>query len=144
MEAGAIDAREYFDAVARAAAELRAAQLVVEFGPVRGDGCGRSDPSSGGPTAAQAAAVIEAQRRVDACTDTIGDALALITGLRMVYSRKADVLELHYVDRLSWPDVGAELGVSDRTAKRWRDELCDWVDAVGFARARAGVGIAAD
>lgn len=135
-------AREYFDAVAHAARELRAAQLVVEFGPARGEGGGRPDPSSGGPTAAQAAAVIEAQERIDACTDTIGDALALIEGLRLVYSRKADAVEMRYVDLMPWDGVAAELGVTERTARRWRDELFEWVDAVGFARAKAGVGFA--
>ena len=43
---------------------------------------------------------------------------------------------------MAWDVVGAELGVDGRTARRWRDELCDWVDAFGWARAREGRGAA--
>lgn len=73
---------------------------------------------------------------------TIGEALGRIAGLRLIFSRKADALELHYVDLMPWEGVAAELGVSRSTAMRWRDELADWVDSFGWARAREGFGAA--
>ena len=79
---------------------------------------------------------------------TIGDVGSVIEGCRLVWARMADAVELHWIGidgrPLSWREVGDELGVSDRTAMRWASAVIDWVDAVGPARARAGVGIAQD
>lgn len=138
-------AEEYFDGVADAVRARREAELLLEFGTARAGSCpGRADPSAGGPTFAEAAASEEARARIAEAERAVGEGLRVIAGLRLVYSRKADVLELRYVDLLPWDGVAAELGVARRTCMRWRDELLDWVDAVGFARAALGVGFAGE
>lgn len=137
-----ICARDYFEDVSRAVREHRRAELLLEFGPEPGAGGGPCDPSAGGPVVARLVSDEMAREVMAATEDEIGRALAVVGGLRRVFSRKADVLELHYVDLMGWEDVAGELGVGRATAMRWRDELCDWVDAVGWARAREGVGFA--
>lgn len=51
-----------------------------------------------------------------------------------------DVLELHYCDDLPWDAVARELGISARMAYRHALAALDWIDAVGPARAREGLG----
>ena len=136
-------AREYLEGVSRALAAARAAQDAALFGAPGGGG--HDAPRSGlpcGPTESRALALVVASARARAAEAEAREARARIAGLRLLFSRKADVLELRYLRGLGWDDVAAELGVSRRTAIRWRDELCDWVDAHGWARARDGVGMA--
>ena len=74
--------------------------------------------------------------------ETIGEALARIDGLRTLFGRKADVLEMRYIDLAAWDEIAAELGVDKRKAHRWHDMVCDWVDSFGWARASRGYGTA--
>ena len=136
---GRLDAREYFEGVAAAARSLRAAELELEFGPAArgGGGGGPADP-----VLSRALADEGARARAAAARRALDEARARVAWLRPLCGRKADALELRYVRLMAWDVVGAELGVDGRTARRWRDELCDWVDAFGWARAREGRGAA--
>ena len=132
-------AREYLEGVSSALRAAEAATLAAEVGDCRGAG-GRSDPLSGGPTESRALALVVASARARQAEALARECRARIGGLRLLFARKADALELRYLDGLSWAGVAGRLGVSRRTAIAWRDELCDWVDAHGWARAREGVG----
>lgn len=135
---GAMGARDYFEGVRRAAESiegLTSAIRDIESGePLpTGAGAGVRSTTPSDPTAAAAfkrgevLADLKAER--DAALETVGEALQVIEGLRRCFSRKAEVIELHYIDGLGWGDVGAAIGVDRRTALRWRDELCAWLDA---------------
>lgn len=78
-----------------------------------------------------------ARSEMDAALSVVGDALVLIDDMRRIFCRKADVLELYYVDRKTWADVADEMGVAERTARAWRDELCDFMESVPQLRLRA-------
>lgn len=132
-------AREYFDSVAAASHALRRAELELAFGPAARGGGGRGPCD---PVLARVLCDERARARMAAAQGAVGEALERIEGLRRLYSRKADALELRYVDLLPWEAVAEELGTTERSARRWRDELCDWVDSFGWARAREGRGVA--
>ena len=48
--------------------------------------------------------------------------------------------ELHYVELMTWHQIGSALGVSGEHAWRSAYAGLDWVDMVGLAAAREGVG----
>lgn len=54
----------------------------------------------------------------------------------------ADALELRYIERLTWKEVAAALGVSARQVQAWASTGMDWVDSVGIAAAEGGMGLA--
>lgn len=134
-------AREYLEGVSSALRAAEAAVLAAQVGDRPGGG-GARDPLSGGPTESRALALVAASARARQAEALARECRARIGGLRLLFARKADALELRYVGGLAWEGVAARLGVNERTARRWRDELCDWVDAHGWARAREGVGSA--
>lgn len=136
-------AREYFEDVARAVREHRDAELLLEFGPESGpDGCGGADPSAGGPVVSRVVSDERAREVMRATEETIGEALRRIEELRRVFSRKADAVEMRYVDLMAWRDIALELGVYERTARLWCAQMFDWVDSLGWARLRSGRGVA--
>lgn len=139
-----ICARDYFEDVSRAVREHRRAELLLEFGPEPGAGGGPCDPSAGGPVVARLVSDEMARESMRATEAAIGEALGRIEELRRIFSRKADAVELHYVDLLPWDAVAERLGRSRRTAIAWRDEMFDWIDSIGWARLRGGVGFAED
>lgn len=147
-------AREYFDGVRDAVRRRREAELFVEFDgddwrPPRAPGVGVGDPTAN--AAVYRADVLaerldEARREIESCEEVIGGALELIAGIGAALGGRgapyADVLELYYIDLMTWGDVANELGCSDRYCRMLRNVALDWVDAVGLPRARGGEGIA--
>lgn len=69
----------------------------------------------------------------------------LCRGIRAanITQRWADALELHYIEDLPWRQTAGALGVSERQAQVDVSCALDWVDSVGMARARTGLGQAA-
>ena len=51
-----------------------------------------------------------------------------------------DSLELHYIELMTWDDAGRLCGVTGEAMRRAAYAALDWVDAVGIARARDGMG----
>lgn len=73
----------------------------------------------------------------------VADARAVCSGIRAAnpsHPLWGDVLELHYIERLGWTAIGRRLGYSDEGVRRAAYAALDWVDAVGIAAARDGVG----
>lgn len=151
-------AREMFAACLRAVERLddvRAELLVGADAPRHAPGVHTSEVSD--PTAHDAAyrvdvlarRVAELHAEQDALLEQIGEAGAVIAGVRAVLGESYGyVLEAHYIDGWSWERVAVEsvrecgVRMSVSTAKRRRDVACDWVDAVGVVRAREGRGFA--
>lgn len=126
-------AREYFEDVAEAVRQHRQAELILAFGPPRrsGAGAGISDP-----VAARAASDESARATMDATEQRIGEGLRRIGELRRIFARMADVVEMHYVDLMPWGDVADEIGIGERTAKRWCGNVFAYIDSVGWAHLR--------
>ena len=131
-------ARQYFDGVRRASEEVERCQRIIgELSdgetPVQSGGGPRGKGETSDPVwaafSARERALADATARMDAAQELIGEALALIEGLRRVYCRKADVLELRYIDLLPWAAVADRLGVTERTVYLWRDEVLRFVDS---------------
>lgn len=140
-----MEARETFESARAAAArieELR--RLVEEARPPRGRSGGPCG-THGDPTASLAEYAVEMVpamvRELKSCEAAVGEALALVEGVRRTIETPWwRVLELYYIDRLGWCDVAEEMGLSVRTCHRWRDAACDWLDFIGEANARSGRG----
>lgn len=137
-------AREFFEQVSAAVRDGREAEMLLEYGCGGGGSGGgpvrRSEPSD--PVQARFDADEAARARLESAMGTVADGLRVVAGLRRVYARKADALELRYVRLMGWRQVGEALGVDARTARRWADIMLDWVDLVGIARAAMGEGVA--
>lgn len=70
-----------------------------------------------------------------------GGGPGLIDGVRRAFETPWwRALDLYYIDGLGWPEVADEMGVSERTCRKWRDAALDWLDFVGDANARRGMG----
>lgn len=66
----------------------------------------------------------------------------LCRGVRAANStqRWADALELHYVEDMTWYQTANALGISERQAQLDISTALDWIDSVGIAQARSGMG----
>lgn len=146
--------REYFDALRDACArmevvrrELWRLEDISEAFDERAAG-GGGKPSGGySDPMDRVVVLIDRRKRLSGelveLEAQVGDGLAVIEGVRRgLGDRYADVLDARCVDALSWDDAAFEVGCSKRSAMRRYDTACDWVDAVGLARARAGEGMA--
>ena len=150
-----MDAREYFEE-ARAAqrhidGRLAAIRAMRERQAVRAQGyevVGRS-PAASDPLAATDE-LVDAERaarsELEGYEREVASAREVCRGIRRANPAHpvwGDVLELHYLELLGWADAGRYLGMTSEGARRAAYAALDWVDAVGLARARAGLGQAA-
>lgn len=132
-------ASEYFEEVRRAAMDVeKCSRMISELDGGYIPSMSRQDQISGrggksDPTAdafdERSAAMRYAVKRRDVCEELIGDALAVIDSLRRIFCSKADVLEMHYIDLKPWREVASTIGISESTARYWRDQLFEWLDA---------------
>ena len=129
-------AREYFNRVRRDSVALQGylreiealKDGIVPSGETMRGAKGTGDPVFGTIVrATEMLASVEAKR--DAALESIGEALAIIEGVRRAMGSKADAVELYYIDVLEWDDVAQELGVSERTARYWANDVFAMLDA---------------
>lgn len=131
-----VSAREYFEEVRRASEDIERCQRVIDEladglpprrgAPVRGSR-GNTDPVYAAYSVKETM-LAQARADIDADLEIVGEALVYIEGLRRLFSRMADVLELYYVDRLSWGEVADEMHIGQSTARLWRSIVCDEAD----------------
>lgn len=139
-------AAEFFADVSRAAAEVGRLWAVIESGgesALSGGGGGGAAKAVSDPTAGKAcamlAAVEAARERLPAAEALVGEGLAVIAGVKgRLGQAYGAVLELRYVDGLTWEDVASEMGAGRATCFRWHGVALDYVDSVGLDRARQG------
>ena len=129
-------AREYFNRVRRDSVALQGylreiealKDGIVPSGETMRGAKGAGDPVFGTIVrASEMLASVEAKR--DAALESIGEALAIIEGARRAMGSKADAVELYYIDALEWDAVAQELGVSERTARYWANDVFAMLDA---------------
>lgn len=129
-------ARDYFNRVRRDSVALQGylreiealKDGIVPSGETMRGAKGAGDPVFGTIVrASEMLASVEAKR--DAALESIGEALAIIEGARRAMGSKADAVELYYIDVLEWDAVAQELGVSERTARYWANDVFAMLDA---------------
>lgn len=152
MEVVAITAREYFES-ARAAqrridGRLAAIRAMREREGARaqsyeaiGRGSGASDPMR--PVDSRIDAERAAMAELAECERVVADARAVCRGVRAANPHHpvwGDVLELRYIELHDWERLGRALGMSASGVRQACAAALDWVDHVGIARARDGLG----
>lgn len=72
----------------------------------------------------------------------VEDARAVCAGVRAANptQRWGDVLECRYIECMDWRHVAQAMDMSERQAHTDLDAALDWVDLVGIAAAREGMG----
>ena len=129
-------ASEYFAALADAVREHRKAELLLTFGQPRGGDTVGGSASVSDPVLARAIYDEAARAILEATEDVIGDGLRVIANLRRIYPGMAEVLELKYIDLLTWAQVADELNIGASTARLYQSLIFKFVDSVGLARIR--------
>lgn len=146
-------ARDYFEGVRAARRLIDGAHARLELmrskeGPrphpfeAVGHASGATDPMEATRARMDAEAKIRAEVRGYA--DEVAAGRAVCAGVRAANPslRWGDALEMRYCDDADLTVVASALGITTRTLCRDISEALDWVDAMGLARARAGVGSA--
>ena len=109
-----------------------------------GRGSGVSDPMRA--TDARIDAERKARDELGQYQDEVDGARRVCAGIRAAnpsHPLWADAVELHWCDLRAWCEIAGLLGVSAESARRSAYAALDWVDSVGIAAAREGVGQAA-
>ncbi len=147
-----LTAREYFEGVRssqrRIDGRLAAIMAMREREGVRaqgyeaiGRGTATADPM--GAVAARMDAEDRARRELDALEREVAEARAVCAGVRAAnpsHPLWGDSLELHYLEIMAWDEIGRYLGCTGESVRRAAYAALDWVDMVGIAAAREGLG----
>lgn len=142
-------AREVFGAARAAAARIEELRFLCEMDgpPSGGDGGPGPKNAVGDPTGSAAQwrieDLVDLEREMDACQDAVAEAMVLIDGVLVAWGRKsAEVLELYYIDGMSWADVADEVDRSKTWVRSHAQVLCEWIDSMPPKNVRAGKGSA--
>ena len=147
-----LTARELFESAASAQrridGRLAAIRAMREREGVRaqgyeavGRGTGHGDPMRA--TDARIDAEAAARDELAALEAEVESARELCRGVRIANPSHAlwgDALELHYVELMTWDEAGRYVGATGEGMRRAAYAALDWIDAVGVARAREGMG----
>lgn len=141
-----MDAREYLNAVRSAVNDRRAALLMLETVGIR-SGAKVKTGTIGDPTGSMALAIIKAERecseRLASLDAFIAGGVELIAGISAALGDEyGAIMSCYYIRAEPWDKVAQNVSRSRRSCINMRDTALDWVDAVGFARAREGKGVA--
>lgn len=144
-------AREYFEAASAAQRHIDAACARIRamreregirsriFAGARGGG--GADPRR--LTDARMDAEAAARSELAALEAEVREARAVCRGIRRANPRHpywGDCIELHYIELMTWHQIGSALGVSVEHARHSAYAGLDWVDMVGIAAARECAG----
>lgn len=152
---GHITAREYFeqaradqrriDAVLARIRSMAAREGVrAQSYEAIGRGSGASDPMR--LTDARMDAEAAARSELAGYEEGVADARAVCAGVRRAnpsHPLWADSLELHYIELMGWDEIGRYLGCTGGAVRKASYAALEWVDSVGIAAAREGMGQAA-
>ena len=148
-----MDAREYFEGVRAAQRGIDRRLAVMESMRQReqvrvqrydavGRGAGNTDFM--GATDGRIDYERRCEGEIAALRREVAEGREVCAGVRAAHSglRWGDVLELRYVECLSWREAASLLCVSVRQAQDDLNCALDWVDSVGIAAAKEGSGSA--
>ena len=150
-----MDAREYFESARAAQAAIDRRYRIIESmrarESVRAQRYDAIGKGGGGAHDAMAAtdsrmdAESAARSEIAQLTAEVEDARAVCAGVRAANptQRWGDVLECRYLECMDWHRVAQAMDMSERQAHTDLDAALEWVDLVGIAAARDGMGQAA-
>lgn len=146
-----MDAREYFEAARAAQSAIDRRYRIIESMRSResvraqrydviGKGGGNRDAMHA--TDARIDAEASARAEIAQLSSEVEDARAVCAGVRAANptQRWGDVLECRYLECMDWRHVALAMDMSERQAHTDLDAALDWVDLVGIAAAREGMG----
>ena len=147
-----MDAREYFGNARAAQSAIDRRYRIIESMRAReavraqrydviGKGGGGTHDAMAA-TDARIDAEAEARAEIAQLATEVEDARAVCAGVRAANptQRWGDVLECRYIECMDWRHVAQAMDMSERQAHTDLDAALDWVDLVGIAAAREGMG----
>lgn len=150
-----MDAREYFESARAAQSAIDRRYRIIESMRSRESVRAQRYDSigSGGGGSRDAMRAIDARMDAEASaraeiaqlSSEVEDARAVCAGVRAANptQRWGDVLECRYLECMDWRHVAIAMDMSERQAHADLDAALEWVDLVGIAAARDGMGQAA-
>lgn len=150
-----MDAREYFEAARAAQSAIDRRYRIIEsmrsresvraqrYGAIGSGGGGNRDAMRA--VDARMDAEASARAEIAQLSSEVEDARAVCAGVRAANptQRWGDVLECRYLECMDWRHVALAMDMSERQAHADHDAALEWVDLVGIAAARDGMGQAA-
>ena len=147
-----MDAREYFEAARAAQSAIDRRYRIIEsmrsresvraqrYDAIGSGGGGTHDAMAA--TDARIDAEAAARAEIAQLATEVEDARAVCAGVRAANptQRWGDVLECRYLECMDWRHVALAMDMSERQAHTDLDAALDWVDLVGIAAAREGMG----
>lgn len=147
-----MDAREYFGNALAAQSAIDRRYRIIESMRAReavraqrydviGKGGGGTHDAMAA-TDARIDAEAAARAEIAQLATEVEDARAVCAGVRAANptQRWGDVLECRYIECMDWRHVAQAMDMSERQAHTDLDAALDWVDLVGIAAARDGMG----
>lgn len=147
-----MDAREYFGNARSAQSAIDRRYRIIESMRAReavraqrydviGKGGGGTHDAMAA-TDARIDAEAAARAEIAQLATEVEDARAVCAGVRAANptQRWGDVLECRYIECMDWRHVAQAMDMSERQAHTDLDAALDWVDLVGIAAAREGMG----
>lgn len=147
-----MDAREYFGNALAAQSAIDRRYRIIESMRAReavraqrydviGKGGGGTHDAMAA-TDARIDAEAAARAEIAQLATEVEDARAVCAGVRAANptQRWGDVLECRYIECMDWRHVAQAMDMSERQAHTDLDAALDWVDLVGIAAAREGMG----
>lgn len=150
-----MDAREYFEAARAAQSAIDRRYRIIEsmrsresvraqrYDVIGSGGGGNRDAMRA--IDARMDAEASARAEIAQLSSEVEDARAVCAGVRAANptQRWGDVLECRYLECMDWRHVAIAMDMSERQAHADLDAALEWVDLVGIAAARDGMGQAA-
>ena len=150
-----MDAREYFEAARAAQSAIDRRYRIIEsmrsresvraqrYDAIGSGGGGNRDAMHA--TDARIDAEASARAEIAQLAAEVEDARFVCAGVRAANptQRWGDVLECRYLECMDWRHVALAVDMSERQAHADHDAALEWVDLVGIAAARDGMGQAA-
>lgn len=137
-----MEARERFELTRRYVEELNNVKALIMSGgedwkPPEVKTKGKSDPTANRAiynVDELGERLAELRRREGELESFIGVSLVVVDGVRRGLGEKyADVLEWHYIDLMTWPQINEEHGVPRSSAQHRACIAFDWIDSVGVS-----------
>lgn len=150
-----MDAREYFESARAAQSAIDRRYRIIEsmrsresvraqrYDVIGSGGGGNRDAMRA--IDARMDAEASARAEIAQLASEVEDARAVCAGVRAANptQRWGDVLECRYLECMDWRHVAIAMDMSERQAHADLDAALEWVDLVGIAAARGGMGQAA-
>lgn len=145
--------REYFESASAAQRRIDAVLASISrmreregvraqtYAPV-GHGSGASDPMRA--TDSRIDAEARARAELSSLYSEVESAREVCRGYSAANPRSmgGELIQLHYLDLMSWREASSACGISESKARHECRVALDWIDSVGIASARAGMGAA--